>query len=259
MEKTKGRFRAKVADFGLSTAESDKEGAAGTPFFLAPEILRGETGNTVESDAYAFGMVLYEVYSRKDPYQGEKPLDVLRLVASAKKRPSPPRSMPPKAQSLMAECLNEDAKQRPTFEELDLQLKRLDISVMEPIGHNSSEAEQARDANEFDSIFPKHIAKALKEGRKVEPESREDCTIVSAEICGFSELANTLSPAKVSNMLQRLDGKLDDLCHTYDLYKVDTVNESFMVRDRLLATKFAFVTICRTDHSVLLCRLLMEW
>jgi serine/threonine protein kinase len=53
------RFRAKVADFGLSKIDSHKAGAVGTPYFLAPEILRGETGNTVESDAYAFGMVRY--------------------------------------------------------------------------------------------------------------------------------------------------------------------------------------------------------
>ena len=59
------RFRAKVADFGLSTVASDKGGAAGTPYFLAPEILRGETGNTVESDAYAFGMVLYVSLMRR--------------------------------------------------------------------------------------------------------------------------------------------------------------------------------------------------
>lgn len=235
------RFRAKVADFGLSTAETDKVGAAGTPYFLAPEILRGETGNTVESDAYAFGMVLYEVYSRKDPYEGEKPLDVLRLVASAKKRPSPPGCMPPKAQALMAECLNDDAKQRPTFEELDLQLKRLDISTMEPsAGSNSGQAEQARGSNEFDLMFPKHIAAALKEGRKVEPETREDCTIVSAEICGFSELASSLTPVKVSDMLRRLDGKLDELCRVHDLYKVDTVNESFMVRDEVAKSLHLF-------------------
>ena len=38
------RFRAKVADFGLS--QKRKVGAAGTPYWLAPEIIRGETSNT---------------------------------------------------------------------------------------------------------------------------------------------------------------------------------------------------------------------
>jgi len=225
-----GRFRAKVADFGLSSAETDKVGAAGTPYFLSPEILRGETGNTVESDAFAFGVVLYEVYSRKDPYEGEKPLEVLRLVAdaAAKKRPIPPASMPPKAKALMAECLADTASQRPTFEELDLQLKRLDVSIMEPIRQRPSGSEQARSDSMYDEMFPKDIAKALKEGRKVEPQTREDCTIVSSDIVDFSKLANSLPPAKVADMLQRLDDKLDQLCRQQEMYKVETVNESFM-------------------------------
>jgi guanylate cyclase len=65
------RFRAKVADFGLS--QRKKVGAAGTPYWLAPEVLRGETSNTAESDAYAFGMIIWEVYSRKNPYEWEDP------------------------------------------------------------------------------------------------------------------------------------------------------------------------------------------
>ncbi|CAB9515403.1 activated protein kinase catalytic subunit alpha-1 (Partial), partial [Seminavis robusta] len=116
-----GRFRAKVADFGLSTIDTDKTGAAGTPYFLAPEILRGETGNTAESDAYAFGMVIFEMYSRKDPYDGENPLEVLCAVANkaVNKRPPLPPTCPPKAQTLMMECLVGDPRRRPTFEELD--------------------------------------------------------------------------------------------------------------------------------------------
>ena len=178
-------------------------------------------------------MVLYEVYSRKDPYEGEKPLEVLRLVAdpSVKKRPSPPFSMPPKAQTLMAECLCDDPRQRPTFEELDLQLKRLDTSIMEPTaGQHSNKSEEAQNDIEFDEIFPAHIAAALKEGRKVEPQSREECTIISSQICGFSELASSLTALKVSSMLERLDSKFDELCREHDLYKVETVNESYMVR-----------------------------
>ena len=54
---TTPRFESRqVADFGLS--QKRKAGVAGTPFWLAPEIIRGETGNTTESDAYAFGIIV---------------------------------------------------------------------------------------------------------------------------------------------------------------------------------------------------------
>jgi serine/threonine protein kinase/ABC-type phosphate/phosphonate transport system substrate-binding protein len=58
-----GKFRAKVADFGLS--QKKKVGATGTPYWMAPELLRGESQNNASSDVYSFGIILYEVYSRK--------------------------------------------------------------------------------------------------------------------------------------------------------------------------------------------------
>ena len=210
--------------------DSNKTGAAGTPYFLAPEILRGETGNTIESDAYAFGMVIFEVYSRKDPYEGEKPLEVLCQVANkaVSKRPPPPPAAPPKARALMMECLVDDPKQRPTFEELDLQLKRLDIATMEPVQREDpNKQEQA--VHEYEK-FPKDVADALREGRKVEPRSREFCSIFSSQIAGFDELSVALNPVKVADLLHRLYSKFDKLCSTHDVYKVETITDAYMVR-----------------------------
>jgi serine/threonine protein kinase len=53
------RFRAKVADFGLS--QKKNLGGTGTPFWMAPELLRGESSNTAATDVYSFGVILYEV------------------------------------------------------------------------------------------------------------------------------------------------------------------------------------------------------
>lgn len=44
-------------------------GPPGTPYWMAPELLLQKTGNTAASDVYAFGIILYEVFSRKDPYE----------------------------------------------------------------------------------------------------------------------------------------------------------------------------------------------
>ena len=37
----------------------------------APELLRRESPNTAASDVYSFGIILYEVYSRCEPYEEE--------------------------------------------------------------------------------------------------------------------------------------------------------------------------------------------
>ena len=43
------QFRAKVSDFGLSSHLGSRNGkASGTPFWMAPELLRGESKNTRE-------------------------------------------------------------------------------------------------------------------------------------------------------------------------------------------------------------------
>jgi class 3 adenylate cyclase len=50
----------------------------------------------------------------------------------------------------------------------------------------------------------RHIADALKEGRKVEPENHELVTIVFSDIKGFTDISRQISPMKVSEMLDRL-------------------------------------------------------
>jgi Adenylate and Guanylate cyclase catalytic domain len=158
-------------------------------------------------------------------------LDVLFAVAdkAVNKRPPVPASCPPKAQTLMMECLVGDPRRRPTFEELDLQLKRLDIATMEPI-RSKEDSNKEEQALLLYDLFPGHVADALKEGRKVEPQSRDHCTIFSSRIYNFEEMSSTLGPLKVSDMLQRLYGRFDALCTVYDVYKVETVSDSYMVR-----------------------------
>ena len=79
----------KVAGFGLSQKEN--LGGTGTPYWMAPELLRRESANTAATDAYSFGIILYEVYSRRDPYEDEDPLEVLCLIADRAVRKRHPR------------------------------------------------------------------------------------------------------------------------------------------------------------------------
>lgn len=116
------------------------------------------------------------MYSRRDPYEGEDAQEVCRLVADKKviKRPPVPRHMPPPIQSLMADCLVEDPSQRPSADELDLRLKRVDVKSIEPTQSQSSR--KSGSISLFD-IFPRHIAEALRDGKEVEAEHRDCVTI----------------------------------------------------------------------------------
>ena len=121
-------FRAKVADFGLSQKKQLR--GTGTPYWMAPELLRNESPQTAASDVYSFGIVLIEVYSRKDPYEGEDPSTVLKEVAdkAIRKRPKIGGNCPSQIQSMITDCLVDDAGSRPNFEEIDTRLKRIDVN-----------------------------------------------------------------------------------------------------------------------------------
>jgi guanylate cyclase len=232
------KFRAKVADFGLS--QKKQVGGTGTPFWMAPELLRRESINTSASDVYSFGIILYELYSREEPYEGEDFQDVIRQVCDPKinKRPPRPPNMPAEVASFfMNNCLLANPEERPSFDDLDLVLKRFQVANVEPGKEVSSiqenkilarEAIAKRNASLLYEVFPKKVADALSAGRKVEPEHFSCVTIFFTDIVGFTTICHSMSVSKVSDMLDRLYLKFDDLSREHDVFKLETIGDAWM-------------------------------
>jgi len=233
------KLRAKVADFGLS--QKKRVGATGTPFWMAPELLTGKSYNTVKSDCYSFGIMLYEIYSRKEPYEGEDPQMALRQVCdpNINKRPPIPKTCPPKMTAIMTECVHVESKLRPSFEEIDDRLKRLDTDAVEPgLNMISKQLSKMNNANKNErlllEVFPENIAHALREGRKIEPEHHEMVTVFLSDIVGYTKISSNLSPTKVSDMLDRLYLKFDDLSRKHNVFKIETIGDAYMAVTNLV-------------------------
>jgi Adenylate and Guanylate cyclase catalytic domain len=75
----------------------------------------------------------------------------------------------------------------------------------------------SRTENLLFDVFPKHIAEALRSGRKVAPENHECVTIFFSDIVGFTNISSELDPMKVSDMLDRLYNSFDALSHYHDV------------------------------------------
>ena len=234
----------------------------GTPFWMAPELLRGESNNTAATDVYSFGIILYEVYSRRDPYEGEDPMLVLKEVMdrNIRRRPAFPANMPAPVQSLMRDCIDDDPEKRPTFEELDTRLKRADAEDVDA-GHGTKKSS----AISLFDIFPRHIAEALRDGRTIEPEHKESVTIFFCDIVGFTEISAKLPPRKVADMLDRLYTKFDALSQKHDVFKVETIGDAyskfcgwFIACPSLLLPVLRFLTIFGTKKIVAVTNLVKD-
>ena len=63
---------AKMIDFGLSVDSKQQTGIGGTLAYIAPEVLRGSPPS-IASDLYAFGVIVYELFSGRHPFDTSSP------------------------------------------------------------------------------------------------------------------------------------------------------------------------------------------
>jgi serine/threonine-protein kinase len=114
-----GREFVKVLDFGLAHLDDDmphtREGcAAGSPNYMAPEVLRGAEADA-RSDVYALGCVLYYLLCGRAPFAGRSVRAT--LLAHLGLRPDPPsivrgRPVPERVERILMKCLRKDPRQR---------------------------------------------------------------------------------------------------------------------------------------------------
>jgi serine/threonine-protein kinase len=123
--------RVKVLDFGLAKAfapESSQDNVAnsptlsmnatmqgvimGTAAYMSPEQAKGKPVNRA-TDIFAFGSVLYEMFTGAQAFQGEDVGDILATVVKTEPDWSQlPDDTPPTIRTLLKRCLRKDRRQR---------------------------------------------------------------------------------------------------------------------------------------------------
>ncbi|DBA90593.1 hypothetical protein WJX77_007250 [Trebouxia sp. C0004] len=127
-------FTAKVADFGLARmlpqGETIQTRALGTITHMPPELmLEGSLSQAV--DVYAFGVVLWEMYTAQRPWAGMRHAQIVHTICGLDQQLEFPYGTPARFEELGLACMHPDADERPSFTQIIASLDELTVLAAE--------------------------------------------------------------------------------------------------------------------------------
>ncbi|XP_071149150.1 atrial natriuretic peptide receptor 1-like [Mytilus edulis] len=254
------RFVLKITGYGLNfirgedpliSVKNEQE-----YLWFAPEVLRGKFDVSQAADVYSCSIIMFEVLTRMTPF--ELDLDLLTVKGIVSKlrddglqqpfRPQMPGDTDePLIIGLMKECWDESSSKRPTFKAIKKQLKTLTghnildslLRRMEQYANNLEDLvsqrtdalfeEQRKSEALLDQVLPRSVATKLKNGLPVDPEAYQCVTIYFSDIVGFTAISAKSSAIEVVDLLNDLYTMFDAIIDIFDVYKVETIGDAYMV------------------------------
>ncbi|XP_058480562.1 atrial natriuretic peptide receptor 1-like [Solea solea] len=254
------RWVCKITDFGLRTYRRNDGAEPLSTYhqrlmevYMPPEFQNTNMEPTLAGDVFSYSIILLEIATRNDPVPAEEsnlestwcpPLPELISSKSDNNCPCPADYV-----ELIRRCRSHNPVQRPTFDQIKKFVQRVNPVKVSPVDMmmNLMEkyskhlevlvAERTQDLmlekQKTDrllySMLPKQVADDLRQGKPLQAQSYVSATVFFSDIVGFTQLSCSSTPYQVVDFLNKLYTTFDDIIDNYDVYKVETIGDAYMV------------------------------
>ncbi|XP_026495452.1 atrial natriuretic peptide receptor 1 [Vanessa tameamea] len=233
--------------------------------WTAPELVAGSVYPGVvasqKGDVYSFGIILEEIVLRAGPFHhytdSMTNKEIVSRVSAHESPPFRPAVVVGEVGSaggaaaelleLAARCWADGPDDRPSFDTINANyikgycdnlmddlLRRMEqyANNLESLVEEKTEQlslEKKRSEELLYQVLPRPVAQQLMAGEVVQPESFESVTVYFSDIVGFTELCAASTPMQVVDLLNDLYSTFDRIIGFYDVYKVETIGDAYMV------------------------------
>ena len=158
----------------------------------------------MKADIYSFGIVLWELVAREDPYSGIPSVQVPFMVTEEQLRPKVPSFCDADFLKLMTECWVDDPDKRPEWTEIQAKLKQIYVDTLR---------RQMKEKEDLSHLI-KHEAKRRLTMDVQKVEGKKAKKIGSVEVTPVDANGEE-SPAYYSRRIARVDKSVGSGIHQF--------------------------------------------
>jgi atrial natriuretic peptide receptor A len=213
---------------------------------------------TQKGDVYSFAIIVHEIAARQGPFylsDDRSPEEIIKTVTEGTVilRPCLDEiACDDDIIEMMEKCWMEDPADRMDFGQIKQSLRRLNkenergptlvdnlLARMEQYANNLETLVEERTADYLEEkrkceevlyqLLPKSVASSLIAGQPVMAETYDNVTIYFSDIVGFTSLSAESTPMQVVTLLNDLYTCFDSIIENFDVYKVETIGDAYMV------------------------------